>query len=132
MLARAEGARGRIVVLVLARGVVQAQCTGALDASLVDQLVSALERYRPTVQKVSYFVDLGALENYDATFRPAWLDWARRSADTIEALHVFARASIVKMGMQMSQLALGKELVTLHGDIAAMNAAMEAAVAAAT
>src|SRR5258708_1951349 len=84
------GARRPVTVLVLARGVVQVQCSGTLDAARVEQLFAALERYRPTAQKVAYFVDLAALENYDPSFRPAWLDWARRSAEMLGGLHVCA------------------------------------------
>lgn len=101
-----EHNRGKMTVVGLTPTVAHIVVEGILDQALADEIIN--EAARVSSQGAGVVLhDWSNLENYTSTARERLTDWTLEHRRSLAAVHILVRSSIVAMGVNVANLALG-------------------------
>jgi len=121
-----EDATGRAAVTVYSRSLLRVELGGELEEAGGLWLGKTLKQQLPSMRAIVTFWDLQPLVRYHPKVRTAATEALKASLPEIEAIHVYATSTIVRMGVSVANLALGGIAVT-HANRAAFEAKFKAA-----
>jgi len=117
------GKTGTVVVTSPMDGVVVLRMSGNVTKEVVPSVVALVGKmFAANPIPTTYFYDLWDMSAYDSALRVELTNWHLAHRDTLKALHAVARSRIVRMGVTVANLALGK--ITSHDNRSTFEAAL--------
>jgi hypothetical protein len=101
-----EHDRGKMTIVGLTPTVAHIVVEGVLDQALADEIIAEAARVSREGAGVVLH-DWSNLENYTSTARQRLTDWTLEHRRSLAAVHILVRSSIVAMGVNVANLALG-------------------------